>query len=150
MNPFISDDRLMRTHLEDRLSRAEDARLANAARRARKTRSLRPAMEAKGSRRELGPEASWRLALATPALRDQGMPPEEIDAILGADDPEVIRRYLELHRERLEERLADQRRTIGRLIQVIASPKGDRRRPATRRRGGMRLVSLTIGKRSDR
>jgi DNA-binding transcriptional MerR regulator len=143
MNPFISDDRLMRTHLEDRLSRAEDARLANAARRARKTRSLRPAMEAKGSRRELGPEASWRLALATPALRDQGMPPEEIDAILGADDPEVIRRYLELHRERLEERLAYQRRTIGRLIQVITSTKRDRRRSATRRRGGMRLVPLT-------
>jgi DNA-binding transcriptional MerR regulator len=100
-------------------------------------------MEAKGSRRELGPEASWRLALATPALRDQGMPPEEIDAILGADDPEVIRRYLELHRERLEERLADQRRTIGRLIQVITSTKRDRRRSATRRRGGMRLVPLT-------
>jgi DNA-binding transcriptional MerR regulator len=146
MNPFISDDRLMRTQLEDRLRRAEDARLADAARRARKTRSLRPATESKGSRRELAPEASWRLALATPALRDQGMPPEEIDAILGADDPEVIRRYLELHRERLEERLAEQRRTIGRLIQVIASPRGDRRRPATWRRGGMRLVSLTTEK----
>ena len=71
------------------------------------------------------------------------MPPEEIDAILGADDPEVIRRYLELHRERLEERLADQRRTIGRLIQVITSPRGYRRRSATRRRGGMGLVPLT-------
>jgi DNA-binding transcriptional MerR regulator len=146
MNPFISDDRLMRTQLEDRLRRAEDARLADAARRARKTRSLSPAVEAKGSRRELGPEASWRLALATPVLRDQGMPPEEIDAILGADDPEVIRRYLELHRERLEERLADQRRTISRLIQVTTSSRGDRRRPATRWRGGMRLVSLSTEK----
>ena len=61
------------------------------------------------------------------------MPPEEIDAILGADDPEVVRRYLELHEERLAERLADQRRTIGRLMQVIT--------PA-RKRTALRLVSL--------
>ena len=61
------------------------------------------------------------------------MPPEEIDAILGARDPEVVRRYLELHEERLAERLADQRRTIGRLMQVVT--------PA-RKRTALRLVSL--------
>jgi DNA-binding transcriptional MerR regulator len=143
MHPYIFDDRLMRTQSEDRRRRVEVARLAAEARRAKKASSRRTALEARGSRRELGPEASWRLALATPALRDQGMPPEEIDAILGADDPEVVRRYLELHRERLEERLADQRRTIGRLIQVIDLPRGDRRRRAVRRHGGMRLVPLT-------
>ena len=59
------------------------------------------------------------------------------------DDPEVIRRYLELHRERLEERFADQRRTIGHLMQVITPTTRDRRRSARRKRGGMRLVSLT-------
>ena len=124
MYPFISDDPSMPSQMEERLRRAGQARLADEARRARKTRSLRPAMEA---------EASWRLALATPLLRDQGMPPEEIDAILGARDPEVVRRYLELHEERLAERLADQRRTIGRLMQVVT--------PA-RKRTALRLVSL--------
>ena len=142
MHPFISVDLSMRSQMEERLRRAEHARLANDARRARKTRSHRPAMEAKGSRDELDPEASWRLALATPVLRDQGMPPEEIDAILGADDPEVVRRYLELHEERLEERLADQRRSIGRLMQVITPATGVRRPSAGRKRKGMRLVSL--------
>jgi hypothetical protein len=130
--------------MEERLRRAEQRRLADEARRrARTAYSLRPATEAKGSRAELGPEASWRLALATPALMDQGMPPEEIDAMLGADDAEVVRRYLELHEERLEERFADQRRTVGRLMQAITTPKGDQRRAARRRRGGVRLVSIT-------
>ena len=63
--------------------------------------------------------------------------------MLGADDAEVVRRYLELHEERLEERFADQRRTIGRLMQAITTPKGDQRRAARRRRGGVRLVSIT-------
>ena len=144
MNPFISDDRLMRSQMEDRLRRAEHARLGEAARRARKTRSLRPTMKADGSRDELGPEASWRLALATPVLKDQGMPPEEIEAILGAEDPEVVRRYLELHEERLEERFADQRRTIGRLMQVITPAAGLRRPSAGRKRRGLRLVSLPL------
>ena len=70
------------------------------------------------------------------------MPPEEIDAILGADDPEVIRKYLELHEERLEERLADQRRSIGRMMQVITPTTGVRQPSAGRKRKGMRLVSL--------
>jgi len=37
------------------------------------------------------------------------MPSEEIAALVQAHDPELVRRYLELHRERSEERLADQR-----------------------------------------
>jgi hypothetical protein len=145
MNPFISDDRLMRSQLEDRLRRAEHARLAGEVRRARKTRSLRPATAAKASRDELSPEASWRLALATPTLMDQGMTAEEIDAILGANDPEVVRRHLELHEERLEERFADQRRTIGRLIQVITPASRARRPSAGRNRRGMRLVPVRPG-----
>jgi hypothetical protein len=40
------------------------------------------------------------------------MPPEEIRAVLSADDPEIVRRFLELHRERLEEEVAEQRRTL--------------------------------------
>jgi hypothetical protein len=40
------------------------------------------------------------------------MPPEEIRAVLAAEDPVVVRRLLELHRERLEERTAEQRRQL--------------------------------------
>ena len=45
-------------------------------------------------------------------LRDLGVPGAEIDEILQTDDPRLIHRYLELHRERLEERLAEQRATL--------------------------------------
>jgi DNA-binding transcriptional MerR regulator len=45
-------------------------------------------------------------------LRDLGVPGAEIDEILRTDDPRLIHRYLELHRERLEERLAEQRATL--------------------------------------
>jgi hypothetical protein len=45
-------------------------------------------------------------------LREQGMPAAELQSILRSDDPVIVRRYLELHRERLEERLAEQVRTL--------------------------------------
>jgi hypothetical protein len=48
-------------------------------------------------------------------LREQGMPAVELQAILCSDDPVIVRWYLELHRERLEERLAEQVRTLERL-----------------------------------
>jgi hypothetical protein len=48
-------------------------------------------------------------------LCEQGMPAAEVQAILRSDDPVIVRRYLELHRERLEERLAEQVRTLERL-----------------------------------
>jgi DNA-binding transcriptional MerR regulator len=48
-------------------------------------------------------------------LREQGMPAAELQAILRSDDPVIVSRYLELHRERLEERLAVQVRTLERL-----------------------------------
>ena len=48
-------------------------------------------------------------------LLEQGMPAVELQAILRSDDPVIVRRYLELHRERLEERLAEQVRTLERL-----------------------------------
>jgi DNA-binding transcriptional MerR regulator len=46
-------------------------------------------------------------------LRRQGMPAEEISAVLSADDPELVRRILELHRERLAEWVDEQRRLVG-------------------------------------
>jgi hypothetical protein len=45
-------------------------------------------------------------------LRRQGMPRAEIHAVMGATDPLVVRRLLELHRERLVEWLEDQDRLV--------------------------------------
>ena len=42
-------------------------------------------------------------------LRRQGMPPEEIRTVLATSDRHVVRRILELHRERLGEWLEEQR-----------------------------------------
>jgi hypothetical protein len=47
------------------------------------------------------------------------MPPEEIRAVLAPGDPAIARRLLELHRERLEERLADERHTVDRIERSI-------------------------------
>jgi len=52
---------------------------------------------------------------AAGTLRRNRMPRAEIRAVLGADDPEMVRRYLELHRERLEEQLAAHRRELDTL-----------------------------------
>ncbi len=61
-------------------------------------------------------------------LRRQGMPPQEIRAVLAADDPLVAHRLLELHRERLEEWLEEQERLVvsieHRLYGIAASRYG--------------------------
>jgi hypothetical protein len=41
--------------------------------------------------------------------------------ILGTAEPLVVHRYLELHRERLEEQLGEQRRTLGRLEELLSA-----------------------------
>jgi hypothetical protein len=48
-------------------------------------------------------------------LRIHELSPEEIDAIVEAADPEIVRRYLELHRERLQERLDERLRALDAL-----------------------------------
>jgi hypothetical protein len=52
------------------------------------------------------------IAWAARSLRQYEMPPNEISAVLEADNPELVRRYMELHRERLQERLADRLRAL--------------------------------------
>jgi hypothetical protein len=54
-------------------------------------------------------------------LRTSGMPREAVRAVLAADDPAVVRRYLELHREWLRERLEEQERTLDRVERALAS-----------------------------
>lgn len=60
-----------------------------------------------------GPQhaAAW----AERELRSHGVPPEEVREILATDDPRVVRRRLELHRERLVEELIDRNRTLAAL-----------------------------------
>ena len=65
------------------------------------------------------------IAWVARALRCYEMPPDEISAVLGADNPELVRRYMELHREWLEERLADQLRALIGLERLLV--QGDLR-----------------------
>lgn len=59
-------------------------------------------------------------------LRDLDMPADEVDVVVAAEHPVIVHRYLELHRERLEERLADQLRTLERLERFLipGDPRG--------------------------
>ena len=59
--------------------------------------------------------------LAAVTLRRQGMPTDEVRAVVRACDPEAVRRHLELHRERLGERLAEERRLAARLEETLVS-----------------------------
>lgn len=59
-------------------------------------------------------------------LRSHEMPSDEIRAVLTTHDPEVVHRYMELHRERLEEWLADQRRPLAVLERLLAETAAER------------------------
>ena len=70
---------------------------------------------------------------AVSALRRNRMPRAEIRAVLAADDPEIVRRYLELHRERLEEQMAAHRRELDVLAHSLTEhleARGRRNRTA--------------------
>ena len=56
---------------------------------------------------------------ANETLRECAMPREDVRALLAADDPEIVRRRVELHREWLGERLAEQRRTLAGVERVL-------------------------------
>jgi DNA-binding transcriptional MerR regulator len=75
---------------------------------------------------------------AVGALRRNGMPRAEIRAVLAADDPEIVRRYVELHRERLEEQLEDRRRSLDALACSLTEHLRTRGRYTRRRRRGPR------------
>lgn len=59
------------------------------------------------------------IAWAGRALGRYELPPEEISAVLETDNPELVRRYMELHRERLEERLLDRLRALADLERFL-------------------------------
>jgi hypothetical protein len=93
-------------------------------------------------RGDRGPSPIGRdaIAWAARALRRYEMPPEEIGAVLGADNPELVRRYTELHRERLEERLVDRVGALAGLERSLIQTIGERPRlasPDRSRKGSM-------------
>jgi DNA-binding transcriptional MerR regulator len=75
---------------------------------------------------------------AVGTLRRNRMPRAEIRAVLAADDPEIVRRYLELHRERLEEQLAAHRRELDVLACSLTEHLDAGGRRTERRRRGRR------------
>jgi hypothetical protein len=60
---------------------------------------------------------------AAALLSRQGMPPGDVSAVLETRDPRVIRRYLELHRERLMEQAIDQRRAIDQVERLLVEQR---------------------------
>ena len=77
------------------------------------------------------------LLSAVHELQRLGMPPTEIHTVLVTDDPNVVRRLLELHRERLQERLADDVARVGRIEASLSEAI----RARTRARSSKTLVA---------
>jgi hypothetical protein len=69
---------------------------------------------------------SW----AAHVLQEQGMPAAERHAVIDSDEPRTIQRYLDLHRERLEEWLMDQRAVLE-CIEVLLTETIRTRSPQT-------------------
>ena len=67
-----------------------------------------------------GPVRRGALAWAEMVLRDQEMSPDELLVVLTTPDRELLRHHLELHLERLEERLSTQRRRVAAVERIIA------------------------------
>jgi hypothetical protein len=65
-------------------------------------------------------------------LRGQGMPPDEIRAVLTTADGELIHRHLELHLERLEERLLAQQGSLVAIERILTEAAARRCEPGAR------------------
>jgi hypothetical protein len=73
-------------------------------------------------------------------LRGQRMPSREIRAVMTADDPLLVRRLFELHRERLEEWLEEQRSLAARIERSLVD---ERQVPASKAASRDRTRSIT-------
>jgi hypothetical protein len=65
-----------------------------------------------------------RVLWAAYALRAHGMPQGEVHSLLATDDPRLIRRHMDLHRERLEERFADHRELVDTIEGLLLEAAG--------------------------
>ena len=77
-----------------------------------------------------GTREVWSMMRAAALLRETGMPADEIRTIVTTADPELARRYLELHLERLEERLAAQRRSLASVERLLSASRARSGTPA--------------------
>ncbi len=68
------------------------------------------------------------MAVARRILQGQGMPPREIRALLATDDPLLVHRLVELHRERLGEWLEEQRRLVASIELSLVGEAASARR----------------------
>ena len=91
------------------------------------------ALAADRRRRRSGDPVGWDDLLWAHELQRLGMRPTEIHAVLVTDDPDVVRRHMELHRERLQERLAIEVATVANIEASL--------REAIRARSPMMLVA---------
>jgi hypothetical protein len=64
-----------------------------------------------------------RLSAAALLSRQGVLPPGDVSAVLETRDPRVIRRHLELHRERLVERAIDQRRAVHQVERLLVEQR---------------------------
>jgi hypothetical protein len=64
---------------------------------------------------------SSQITRVATVLRDQGMPADELHEVLTTSDHELVRRYLELHLERLDEWLTAQRRRVTDIERILAT-----------------------------
>jgi hypothetical protein len=60
------------------------------------------------------------VAWAEEVLREQEMPPDELRAVLTSADPELIKRHLDLHLERLDEWLLARKRSVEAVGRILA------------------------------
>ena len=77
-----------------------------------------------------GSREVWSTMRAAALLRETGMPADEIRTLVTTADPELVRRHLELHLERLEERLGAQRRTLASVERLLSAPRANPDAPA--------------------
>ncbi len=74
------------------------------------------------------------IAPVVETLRSQEMPPQEIRLVATSGDPELVRRHLELHRERLEESFDRQRVELSALQALLLERAAGRRSAEVRPR----------------
>jgi hypothetical protein len=79
--------------------------------------------EARSERDHESASVEW----AADILRDHRMPRDEIEVVLTTDDPTLVHRHIELHRERLEEWFDIQRRTLAAVEGFLTETAGQRR-----------------------